>query len=196
MESMTMLKTMTAWKFSSMSLCLNFAKCSFSSTTAFGSNNHYQTLKIPLNASRKQIKDAYYKLSKELHPDVNKSPGAVEAFRAVNEAYHVLGHRATKVSYDSSIRNSCSSKSSFDDDEYDPRYASEADIRRRMVNEAKREKRKERHVKDWFMYDEDDALHHEHERYRKWEASFRGQSRQKSWLGPTGHQASCQTRVR
>ena len=42
------------------------------STRAAEVSSAYKTLRIGQNASQAEIKAAYYKLSKELHPDVNK----------------------------------------------------------------------------------------------------------------------------
>ena len=38
----------------------------------FSKKNYYQVLQVETSSDPKQIKDNYYKLSKEFHPDVNK----------------------------------------------------------------------------------------------------------------------------
>ena len=38
----------------------------------FSKKNYYQVLQVETSSDSKQIKDNYYKLSKEFHPDVNK----------------------------------------------------------------------------------------------------------------------------
>ena len=51
----------------------------------------YSILGVPRNASEKDIKSAYRKLAKELHPDTNKDNAeATEKFQAASEAYEVL----------------------------------------------------------------------------------------------------------
>ncbi|PWN51519.1 hypothetical protein IE53DRAFT_47792 [Violaceomyces palustris] len=58
--------------------------------------NLYDTLKVKRDASRAQIKAQFYKLSKELHPDVNPSDDAKRQFQEVSEAYAVLGTESSR----------------------------------------------------------------------------------------------------
>ncbi|KAI0672569.1 DnaJ domain-containing protein [Trametes maxima] len=71
-------------------------------------SGHYQTLDIPKNASRNQIKASFYKLSKQYHPDVNDDPSAKSKFQAVSEAYAILGDERKRRAYDRSIAESAS----------------------------------------------------------------------------------------
>ena len=52
--------------------------------------DYYAILDVPRNASSDQIKKAYRKLARELHPDLNPSPEAQEKFKEVTAAYEVL----------------------------------------------------------------------------------------------------------
>jgi len=52
--------------------------------------DYYAILGVPRNADGDQIKKAYRKLARELHPDLNPSPEAQERFKEVTAAYEVL----------------------------------------------------------------------------------------------------------
>lgn len=65
--------------------------------------NHYTTLGVERNADAEAIKKAYRKLAAQFHPD--KNPGdlaAEERFKAIAEAYGVLGNDEKKTKYDQS----------------------------------------------------------------------------------------------
>ena len=53
-------------------------------------HTHYDNLKISPNATDKQIRTAYLRLSKKYHPDYNKHPDAVRVMQLINRAYQVL----------------------------------------------------------------------------------------------------------
>ncbi len=61
----------------------------------------YATLGVPKNASEADIKKAYRKLAKDLHPDRNPGDAAAEArFKEVGEAYGVLSDTEQRQQYD------------------------------------------------------------------------------------------------
>lgn len=63
--------------------------------------DYYATLGVGKNASQKEIKQAFRKLARKFHPDVNPGDQAAEArFKQINEAYEVLGDPAKRPKYD------------------------------------------------------------------------------------------------
>jgi curved DNA-binding protein len=63
--------------------------------------DYYKTLGVTKSSTEKEIKQAFRKLARKLHPDVNPGDKAAEArFKEVNEAYEVLGDPAKRKKYD------------------------------------------------------------------------------------------------
>lgn len=62
--------------------------------------DYYEVLGISKGASKDEIKKAYRKLSKQLHPDINKEPDAAEQFKEVKEAYETLSDDQKRSHYD------------------------------------------------------------------------------------------------
>jgi curved DNA-binding protein len=60
----------------------------------------YDVLGVSRNASQDDIQQAYRRLAREYHPDLNKDPGAEERFKDVSEAYAVLSDPDTRRRYD------------------------------------------------------------------------------------------------
>jgi curved DNA-binding protein len=63
--------------------------------------DYYQTLGVSKTSSDKEIKQAFRKLARKLHPDVNPGDKSAEArFKEINEAYEVLGDPDKRKKYD------------------------------------------------------------------------------------------------
>lgn len=63
-------------------------------------SDHYEVLGVARDASDDEIKKAYRKLARELHPDINPEPAAQERFKLVTHAYEVLSDPQARASYD------------------------------------------------------------------------------------------------
>jgi len=62
--------------------------------------DHYEALGVAREATPEEIKKAYRKLARELHPDVNPSADASERFKTVTHAYDVLSDPQQRQQYD------------------------------------------------------------------------------------------------
>src|SRR5947209_4338405 len=63
--------------------------------------DYYSTLGVAKTATEKELKQAYRKLARKFHPDVNPGDKSAEAkFKEINEAYEVLGDPPKRKKYD------------------------------------------------------------------------------------------------
>src|SRR5918997_4125254 len=62
--------------------------------------DYYDVLGVARTASDAEIKRAFHRLARELHPDVSEDPNADERFKEVVEAYEVLSRSETRQLYD------------------------------------------------------------------------------------------------
>ena len=60
--------------------------------------DYYEVLGVPRNADADELQQAYRRLARDNHPDVNRDPAAEERFKEVNEAYHVLSDPQLRAS--------------------------------------------------------------------------------------------------
>jgi curved DNA-binding protein CbpA len=68
--------------------------------------NYYQILKVSPKASKTEIKSAYRRLARKLHPDKNNgSPETAEEFARIAKAYEILGNPKQRADYDKELLN-------------------------------------------------------------------------------------------
>ena len=71
--------------------------------------SYYEDLGVVPNSTSREIKEAFYKLSKEYHPDKNiGNPEALKKFQVISEAYDLLSNPEKRIKYDKGVlgRNS------------------------------------------------------------------------------------------
>jgi molecular chaperone DnaJ len=73
--------------------------------------NHYQILQVSQQATQQEIKQAYRRLAKCCHPDLNSKVVNREKIIEVNAAYEVLGDPQRRKSYDRQLRSGYSEDS-------------------------------------------------------------------------------------
>lgn len=67
---------------------------------AFNSTkNYYEILEVSVDSTTAEIKTAYRKLARKYHPDINKSPEAIERFKEITTAYETLSNPIEREKY-------------------------------------------------------------------------------------------------
>ena len=67
---------------------------------ATSDHDYYELLGIQRDADEQEIKKAFRRLARQLHPDVSEEPDTEVRFREISEAYEVLTNAETRQLYD------------------------------------------------------------------------------------------------
>src|SRR3954453_338624 len=62
--------------------------------------DYYDVLGVSRDAGPEELQQAFRRLARKNHPDVNHDPGAEERFKEINEAYSVLSDPNQRKKYD------------------------------------------------------------------------------------------------
>ena len=62
--------------------------------------DYYSVIGVDRDATESEIKKAFYRKARELHPDVNKAPDAEDRFKELSEAFDVLSDAGKRSQYD------------------------------------------------------------------------------------------------
>ena len=62
-------------------------------------DEYYQLLDLKKDATKSELKEAYYRLAKEYHPDNNDDAESVKRFQHINEAYTEFLKVFSKIGY-------------------------------------------------------------------------------------------------
>lgn len=91
----------------------------------FKNKNYYEILEIKQEATKEEIKKAFFILAKKYHPDINKEPDAAENFKIILEAYHILYNDNTRIKYNEFLKDNNGNVNNeyFSEDyEFDPTW--------------------------------------------------------------------------
>ncbi|CAM9143907.1 unnamed protein product [Ascophyllum nodosum] len=91
------------------------------------SQDHYKVLGVSRDASYDTIREAYLKLVKTYHPDINKGAGSADRFKAIASAWEVMGDKSKRAMYDERMG--------------DPTFRERAEQRRRAQSTGSRGQR-------------------------------------------------------
>ena len=96
--------------------------------------NPYDLLGISKTATNSEIKRAYHKLARSLHPDSNPDKAAAEKFKAVSAAYELLSDKEKRKRYDEGLIDENGNPTPFGAGAYDGFTGGSGNYRTQHIN--------------------------------------------------------------
>ena len=130
--------------------------------------SYYEDLEIDPQSTSREIKDAFYKLSKEYHPDKNiDNPEALKRFQSISEAYELLSNPQKRIKYDKGVLGRSSSVAEREASSH--RFEGETFYGSRGANRIHRTKDASRNLDHWVKQHKTDSfnLHKEQKMYEQ-----------------------------
>src|SRR6187549_1969488 len=62
--------------------------------------DYYEVLGVSRTSTKEEIRQAFRRLARQFHPDINKAPDAEAQFKEINEAHEVLSDDEKRARYD------------------------------------------------------------------------------------------------
>lgn len=84
------------------------------STATLKNNDPFYILGVERTTDYEKIKEMYFKLAAEFHPDRNKAPDATKRFIAIKEAFELIKQMKGKAVHQETIRSASSRASGFE----------------------------------------------------------------------------------
>ncbi|VDO06480.1 unnamed protein product [Rodentolepis nana] len=72
----------------------------FKTSIVRGTEDIYKVLGVKQNATQREIKEAFYNLSKKYHPDITGNSASSAKFQELKNAYEILGDSIKRADYD------------------------------------------------------------------------------------------------
>jgi molecular chaperone DnaJ len=103
-------------------------------------HNFYEILGVKRNCSNEGIREAYLKLSKHYHPDVNKDLDSEEKFKTLTFAYEALSNERNRDLYDAYNDDPYSQEWKFGEEQFREKHDERASANRFYEEKSKNHK--------------------------------------------------------
>ncbi len=116
-------------------------------------HNHYDTLKVSPTATQAEIKQAYRRLVKLLHPDSNQKTASHEEIVRLNGAYEILSDPQKRQSYDQGLHlhRGVSPKTSYESTRKTSRQEHTVNVHQQYRQQRQNSHNADQHLQQWLQ---------------------------------------------